>query len=353
MNNTDIIKILFCYLLASIAGYCAHRFNLPLPWMLGPLIVTALFNLFIHPIDIPVRTRPLGQMIIAAQVGLYFTADAASAIYSHGLAIIGIALITILLSILFSCLLRKITGTDSVSAFLASIPGGPVEMGNLAIRYGVEPGPVIFSQTLRISTIVIIIPFVLYYLIDNSTNDALIENIETNPIGMATLSLGAIITSALFYKLRINSPFFLGALSFSCLATSSGMVPVSAYPQEVMAFAQILLGTWLGSTFRKELFFNTGKMLVAICFTSSLLVFFSTLTALLMAHIADINWRALVLGAAPGSVTEMALTAKFLNEDVALITAFHLVRIFMILPNIPWMLMIIHKRSKQVEEFRS
>jgi hypothetical protein len=41
----------------------------------------------------------------------------------------------------------------------------------------------------------------------------------------------------------------------------------------------------------------------------------------------------------------MALTARFLHEDVALITAFHLVRIFLIIPNTPWLLALVHARA--------
>jgi uncharacterized membrane protein AbrB (regulator of aidB expression) len=40
----------------------------------------------------------------------------------------------------------------------------------------------------------------------------------------------------------------------------------------------------------------------------------------------------MVLSTAPGSVTEMALTAKILQEGLAIVTAFHVIRIFIILP---------------------
>jgi len=335
-----------CYLLAIGAGYVAHQANVPLPWMIGPLVVTALFNLFIRPIDVPIRTRPIGQMIVAAQVGLYFTAEAAMAIYSHALAIVGVAFFTIALSFMISYMLRVMTGTDRVSALLSSIPGGPVEMGNLAMRYGGDPGPVIFAQTLRISVIVLLIPAALYYFLDTPINARIIVNAPLDLIGLLIISVGAVLTCAVFYKLRINSPFFLGALTFSCLATSTSMLPVSPYPQEVVGFAQVLLGTWLGSTFRRQLFRNAGRMILGICFTSLLLILLCAGLAFALAYVTDMNWRALVLGAAPGSVTEMALTAQFLHEDVALITAFHLVRIFMILPNIPWVLALIHRKSK-------
>ena len=57
--------------------------------------------------------------------------------------------------------------------------------------------------------------------------------------------------------------------------------------------------------------------------------------ALGLARITGEAWQVMVLAMAPGSVTEMALTAKVLQEGIAVVTAFHLVRIFIILPFAP------------------
>ena len=48
--------------------------------------------------------------------------------------------------------------------------------------------------------------------------------------------------------------------------------------------------------------------------------------------ITDQKWQVMMLATAPGSVTEMALTAKILEDGLAVVTAFHVVRIFIILP---------------------
>ena len=129
-----------------------------------------------------------------------------------------------------------------------------------------------------------------------------------------------------------------------CAATVSGL-PLAPFPDAVIAVAQILIGTWLGSTFRRELFLDAGRLVVATAVTSLLLVALCTAFAASLALVTEVPWNILVLGAAPGSITEMALTARFLHEDVALITAFHLVRIFLIIPNTPWMLKLVHKRA--------
>ena len=43
----------------------------------------------------------------------------------------------------------------------------------------------------------------------------------------------------------------------------------------------------------------------------------------------------LVLAAAPGSVTEMSLTVQAMGLGVALVTTFHIVRLFIIMPLSP------------------
>jgi hypothetical protein len=338
------IELTACYAVAVGAGYLFSRLNLPLPWMIGPLISTALLGLTVRPVDVPTRTRPVGQVTVSAHVGLAFNAAALAAILDHGLVILSVALATAAIGFAMSVVLRRTTGTDPATAFLASMPGGPVEMGNLARQYGGDPGPVVFAQTLRISVIVILVPAALYYLLHASRGSVSEAEFVWDLPGMALLAAGAIGTSALFRLLRLSNPFFLGPLAFSCAATVLGL-PLAPFPDAVVSAAQVLLGTWLGSTFRRELFLNAGRLVVMTTVTSLLLVVLCTAFAASLALVTDFPWEILVLGAAPGSITEMALTARFLHEDVALITAFHLVRIFLIIPNTPWMLKLIHSRA--------
>lgn len=343
MTLRRLASLGLCYAVATCAGYLFSILGLPLPWMIGPLIATAAIGLAVKPVEIPDRTRPVGQVVVSAHVGLAFNAAALAAIVDHGLVILGVALATAMIGFLMSGVLRRVTGTDHVTAFLASMPGGPVEMGNLARQYGGDPGPVVFAQTLRISAIVILVPTALYYLLQESRGQLPAADFVMDVPGMALLAAGAAGTSALFRLCRLSNPFFLGPLAFSCAGTVIGL-PLAPFPDAAVSLAQVLLGTWLGSTFRRELFLSAGRLVVATTVTSMLLVVLCTAFAASLALVTDFPWEILVLGAAPGSITEMALTAQFLHEDVALITAFHLVRIFLIIPNTPWMLALVHAR---------
>jgi membrane AbrB-like protein len=338
------LQLLSAYALATAAGYLFFRLALPLPWMLGPLVSTALLFLSGASFAIPVRTRPVGQMIVASQVGLSFTSAALVAMVTRAPMILFLAIFTALLGFLIARLLRALTGIDYVTAFLASMPGGPVEMANLARRYGRDPAPVIFTQTLRIAAVVILFPLTLYAIEGRPEKIVPLATGPIEPAGMALMCAGAAAAAALFRVLRLANPFFLGPLAFSAIATASGLA-LSPFPYYVLAGAQILLGTWLGSTFRRSLFTSAGRFVIASAATTLLLIVLCAATGTILSLISDIPWETLVLGAAPGGVTEMALTARFLHQDVAMITAFHLVRIFLIIPNTPWVISKIHARG--------
>src|SRR3546814_7293618 len=131
---------------------------------------------------------------------------------------------------------------------------------------------------------------VCYFLFFSSrrrhTRCALVTGVQTCALSISLLAAGAAGTAALFRLCRISNPFFLGPLAFSCVATVLGL-PLGPFPDAVVSFAQILLGTWLGSTFRRELFLNAGRLVVAITVTSMLLVALCTAFAASLALVTD------------------------------------------------------------------
>jgi membrane AbrB-like protein len=135
--------------------------------------------------------------------------------------------------------------------------------------------------------------------------------------------------------LRVPNQNFQGPMANAAAlaATGHGQVP---FPGLVLALAQVMLGTWLGSNFRRDRLASAGRLTIHFAVATVLVLGLCSGCAAIIAIVAGLNWETLVLGAAPGGVVEMALTAKFLGQDVALITAFHLTRIFMFMPAIPW-----------------
>jgi hypothetical protein len=143
----------------------------------------------------------------------------------------------------------------------------------------------------------------------------------------AVLTIGAGFTTAIvLYRLT------------KCDGTVAFFASMPGGPAEmaVLAGGQVLLGISLGANFRREQFARDLKFSIALVATTVvLLVQCAAVAAGLWLVDSGPSLASYLLATAPGSVTEMALTAKLLGQRVALVTAYHLVRIFIIIPLAP------------------
>jgi uncharacterized protein len=329
-------------------GYVASLIGFPLPWMIGALVFAGATAILRYEIPIPVQTRATGQTIVASSVGLSFTPAALVALGEQFPVMIGAALLTILAGFVVAAFLMRATGIDAVSASLSGIPGGPVEMASLAVKHGVPPGPVAFAQTLRIAMIVAIIPPLIVAIDGRQVDPARVLAADVDLPGAALLLAIGAIGGLVFMRLRLTSPFFLGPMAFTGAAAAMAL-PVGMPPYWVIAGAQILLGVWLGRMFDRRLLERSAGFFPAIVVSTLLLIGLCGLIAAGVVALTGMDWRTAALAAAPGNVTEMALTAKVLQQGVAVVAAYHVVRIFIILPAAPF---IFRTTARVAERFR-
>jgi membrane AbrB-like protein len=343
----DRLTLACLYALAIGAGALFSWVGVPLPWMIGPLTLSAAVYISgAITVRVPVKTRPFGQMTIAAQVGLAFTPAALAAVVALAPLLIGAALVTAVLAGATAVAMARMGRMPLAQAFLATFPTSPVEAAVMAEKIGCDPAPIVLSQTMRIAAVVILVPLSVYAVDGWPDRGAAMMGAAFDPLGNGFLALLAIAGALTFKKLGLANPFFLGPLAFSAAAAAAGLHP-AAFPAPVLAAAQIVLGTWLGATFRRDLLLNGGRLVTTSAVGTLLLLGLVSAFALALAALSGLRWEVLVLGLAPGGVTEMALTAKFLGVDLALVTAFQLTRIFIFMPNIPWIIALIDRSERR------
>lgn len=334
---------------AACAGWVFERLGVPLPWMIGPLVLTAAIYISgAAQRQIPNRMRIVGQVVVACQVGLTFSPAALQELLALWPYLVGSALLSGTCILGVAWIMSRIGHLTLAQSFLSMVPTSPVEAANLAIKSGIDPMPVVVSQVLRLALVVILVPFAMFALdgwpTGNSRTFVTLEPFALPPV-LLLAAIGA--AGALTVRMiRVSNPNFLGPLAATVLLASLGYGP-PPFPDSVLAGAQVILGAWLGSNFRRD-FISKGGRLVLVSFLCTLILLASTgAMAFALAQIAGHDWRVFVLGAAPGGVTEMALTAKFLGQTVALVAAFHVVRIFIFIPNIPWVVGLIDKLERR------
>src|SRR5687767_14466393 len=144
-------------------GALFAQLRLPLPWMIGPLVAMAACNFGGAGLRAPRGGRALAQIVVGTALGLYFTPLVAREVLQYWPLLFATGAIALLLGVLGGWVLQRVSGTDRVTAFFASVPGGAAEMTLLGERYQARPDRVAIAQSLRIVAVVVIVPFALTY----------------------------------------------------------------------------------------------------------------------------------------------------------------------------------------------
>lgn len=334
MKPTDLLKVVLTYGGAVLFGYIAMLLRFPLPWMAGAMIFAILTSLLRINLHIPSFTRASGQVVVASSIGMAITPAAVIVIGEQFLLMVLAGLLTIVAGVVTGVVLRRLAKIDLMTASLCSIPGGPIEMALLAKSQGINPAPVAFAQTVRLVMIILIIPPLIVFL-DGSVVDAseaLTSDAELFQV-LTVLSIG-IAGGIAFKALRVASPFFLGPLGLAAVASATG-VPVGSFPYWMIACAQVLLGTSMGRMFDRAMIERSSRFLPAVIISTILLFILCGAIAGLVGLVTGMEWQTALLATAPGNATEMALTTKVLQQGVAMVAAYHVVRLFVILFLLP------------------
>ncbi|MGX0978770.1 membrane AbrB-like protein [Roseovarius sp. MBR-51] len=304
----------------------------PLPWMIGAMVFASTVRMAERPLHVPGETRQIGQVLVATSVGLSFTPEAVGAMVSLLIPMVGAAILTIGLGFVVAAFLMRATRVDVITAVLASIPMGPVESANLAVKHNVLPGPVVFAQTLRIMLLVILIPPAIVAF-DGTVKDpvAALSRMDWTVSGAILLAVTGCVGALIARSVSLANPFFVGSLGGAAVAAALSL-PITAYPYPLLVVAQVFLGVWLGAVFDRDLLRRARGFIPGAIAASLLLIALCIGMGVVLTWVTDQTWQVMLLATAPGSVTEMALTAKILEDGLAVVTAFHVVRIFIILP---------------------
>jgi membrane AbrB-like protein len=269
--------------------------------------------------------RSIGQWVIGVSLGLYFTAPVVGVLAEHLVSVVGGLLFAIGLAFYGTYLLRRFANVDVKTAWFSSAIGGAAEMTNLAERYGVRPDLVASAHSMRMITVVVLVPFTLQWLGISGIDSFVVGAKQISYTGLAQLfgltAIGVFVAT----RMKMPNAWVLGPMFLTIGITTSGM-EFSAIPDWLSKVAQLSVGWGLGDRFRPG-FFRTAPrfLMVVVVFTATaLLLAFGFATLLHM--VSGLPTVSLMLGVAPGGISEMAITAKVLQLGVPLVTAFQVFR---------------------------
>ena len=335
-------RVLLTLLLAFGAAELCVWLHTPLPWMIGPLVATALATLAGVPTQSALSLRNMGQWTIGGALGLYFTPEVLHMLATLWWAVLLGAAWALLLGWLGSQGLwwmhrGRLAGVPDgalrSTAFYASSIGGASEMTLLAERAGARTDLVAAAHTVRVTVVVLVLPFAIQWSKQHWHLQAIdmapaVDRFQ--PLGFALLAL---LTGAGVLAMRATrrpNPWFLGALLVAMLIAALD-VQLSNVPRPLSNAAQLVIGISLGVRFTPAFAHGAPRWLLGSVLQTLALLAVSAVFAWLLALLTGLHPVTLLLATSPGGITEMAITAKVLQLGAPVVTAFQVCRLVAVL----------------------
>lgn len=318
-------RTIACFVLSALAGLLGYYLHLPLAWVLGPLIVTAMFGMANIPVFAPLAGRRLGQLIIGASVGLNLTASVLISLTGWLPLLFVTAVIGILFAAAISVAFARVGRIDQATAFFAMMPGGMSEMANIGSTEGARPEPIALSQALRVALVVCLLPPSLIFFGDSVDLTAWAAKPQVPWVSLPFILVAGGIGTLVFRWIGFQNPWMVGSLIGVAGLTAAGLVG-GRLPFFLVNAGQFFLGIAIGARFKGDILRHLARLsLVSMIFTL-LLTLLMAVYSLVVTAFADISFSDMMLSTAPGGFAEMVITAQVLHLHVALVTAFHIVR---------------------------
>jgi uncharacterized protein len=333
------LRVALTLLLALAAAVLCAWLRTPLPWMLGPLLATALASVLGAPTESAGPLRNAGQWTIGTALGLYFTPQVTALVAGLWWAIVLAIVWALGLGVLFGLWLQRVNAHRlpqvpaaalRATTYFSGGIGGASEMTLLAEREGARTDLVAAAHSLRLLIVTIAIPFGMQF-----SGMAGIDATAPGPRevvwpGLALLALSTGLGALAMGRLGRANPWFMGALVVA-MGLTMASVTLSAIPQWLSNAAQLVIGVSLGVRFTAEFIHTAPRWLGTVALGTVVMIVLCGAFAAALSWATGIHVATMILGTSPGGIAEMAITAKVLQLGVPVVTAFQVCRLVAVL----------------------
>ncbi len=332
-----ILKIGATLLFGAVGGYTANYLTLPMPWLIGALLITLVAALSGAPLQGPGKLRMYMTTVLGVMLGSGFTPEIFEQITHWPISLMMVLLYTIAVGGLIVFCLNTFTKFGIVNSFFGAAPGGLVEMVLLAKEYGGDERLVTLMHSIRLMLTVITIPFFyrFYYDYTPAARAAGTEAHSEIALIDAALLIGCAVVGywgGKFIKLPAYQVF--GPLFLSAALHISGITNAQI-PNDMIVLAQLVFGTALGCQFVGISLRDVSKTIIASAMMTAFYLLMAAVFAYGLGQVSGLPFKTLFLTFSPGGLPEMTLISLSLNIDIAFVTTHHATRVaflFFIVP---------------------
>ncbi|WP_071393017.1 AbrB family transcriptional regulator [Bacillus tuaregi] len=319
-----MLKVL---VLSLIGGYIFSLLHIPIPWMLGPIVVVMVAQ-FIYkgPLKWSGHLCDLGVVTVGTVIGVQFNTGLFGVMGSILFYMIMLNVILIGGSIGIAYLTSKWAKIPMKAAVLSSIPGGLSQIVVFAEEEKVnEIGVITYFQVIRLLLVVVVVPFIVAgQVMSKPPADA---KITISLVLLIALAWGF---SSLTQRIHLPVAFFITPIILLILLQLSTPIAMPQVPGIVMDVAQLLIGAHIGLMLKPDMIKLPVRVLVGGIFSAFALIALTFASSFLMSFAMSSTFATSFLSTAPGGLDQMVVLANAVKADVSLVSMFQTFRLLFI-----------------------
>ena len=336
-------KFLIVIIISIPSALLADLFNIPLAWMIGPMIAVSIAALNGFKIFMPKLALSSILIILGLHIGNYIDQNLLNQMVNWiwtTIIMLGYIIVSILI---VSKYLQKFSGYKEKTSIFSAAPGA---LGPLMILAEYEKSDLSQVATAHLIRLIIIITIFPFIIVNLSTSDSLelqkFDYMSQNHWDLVLLIIASLIFIFFFDKAKVPAALLSGTL------VASGVLQIfdiASYklPDASINFCLLILGASVGCRFAnktvKEVANNSFHGLVA----TILLVLLGLVAAFIATFFVDNNFLTLILSFCPGGIYEVAVIAIAYDLEPDFVAFHHIIRLLFILFIVPMILRLIEK----------
>ncbi len=349
---TNLVSFLRTFAVAAAGGYLFTLLGLPLPWMLGAMLFTALASGAGLSLRIDMRLRRGMIIVLGVMLGSAFSPEILEKAGAWSISLAGLVAYVAVAGLGAAFIYRRFFGTEATTSYFSGVPGGLTEMIILGGKSGGDERTISLAHTTRLFFVIMVIPIWFQFFAGGYSPEArehAVVNIADQTIlDLAILAVSGVVGWLLAQRSRLPGAELTGPAIASATVHLVGWTSAPP-PQEVVALAQIVIGASIGCRFAgitMREFVVTVRNAVVV---SAGLIAVSAAFATILMPLTGLSFGPLFLAYAPGGIAEMSLVALALNIDAAFVATHHISRIAIVLVLAPLGFRILQQVSRGKE----
>lgn len=351
MNSRSVTTIGTATTLCSglLGGELFSALGLPMPWLLGPIIGSAINAVAGLPAGMPGKLRSAVLVVVGLMIGSTVHHDTLASITRWPISMIAVVIYVMVVTATIYFFLRRFAGFDPITAYFASAPGGFLAMIMIGGSFGGRERNITITHVVRV--VLVIFTLVLSYRLMFGTTPAhpLVRDIGGHLSFWQGMELAVLGGGGWYMGNRLKLPVgaMLGPLLLIAIVQLLGM-PAVHIPESPLYFAEFVVGSAIGADFAGVTLRELRQGLTLSVIATGYMLVLSLIFSLILVPFTRVHLETLFLALSPGGLSGVSLIALALGCNPAFVTAHNLLRMLLIVLAAPLVFRMINDKTRRI-----